>query len=161
MARSHNEQRYGKASIPADMTIQDWGVTYDELEPLLRQVRVSVRHLRQGRQPEGQKQPGGNPFEGPRQREYPNPPLRHDLCADPVRQGRAQSSATTRSPHPPRTCRAPTPTRSACSSARAPTAASARSSAAATIRRPARRPPILPVLMRKTELRRCAPTARS
>ena len=27
------EKRYGKNAIPADMTIQDWGVTYDELEP--------------------------------------------------------------------------------------------------------------------------------
>ena len=27
------------------MTVQDWGVTYDELEPYLRQVRVSLRHL--------------------------------------------------------------------------------------------------------------------
>jgi choline dehydrogenase-like flavoprotein len=31
VARSHNEQRYGP--LPPDMTIQDWGVTYDELEP--------------------------------------------------------------------------------------------------------------------------------
>ena len=27
------EERYGKSFIPADMTIQDWGITYDELEP--------------------------------------------------------------------------------------------------------------------------------
>src|SRR5258708_4759101 len=31
--RSRYEQRYGKKYIPADMTIQDWGITYDELEP--------------------------------------------------------------------------------------------------------------------------------
>jgi gluconate 2-dehydrogenase alpha chain len=31
--RSHIEQRYGKKFIPADMTIQDWGVTYEDLEP--------------------------------------------------------------------------------------------------------------------------------
>ncbi|MGH8164275.1 MAG: GMC family oxidoreductase, partial [Rhodanobacteraceae bacterium] len=31
--RSHTEQRYGKNFIPADMTIQDWGVSYDDLEP--------------------------------------------------------------------------------------------------------------------------------
>lgn len=31
--RSHTEARYGKNFIPADMTIQDWGVTYDDLEP--------------------------------------------------------------------------------------------------------------------------------
>ena len=27
------EERYGKNFIPADMTIQDWGITYAELEP--------------------------------------------------------------------------------------------------------------------------------
>ncbi len=31
--RSHYEERYGKNFIPRDMIIQDFGVTYDELEP--------------------------------------------------------------------------------------------------------------------------------
>ena len=31
--RSHLTQRYGKNAIPAEMTIEDFGVTYDELEP--------------------------------------------------------------------------------------------------------------------------------
>src|ERR1700704_1952267 len=31
--RSLYEERYGKSFIPEDMTIQDWGITYDELEP--------------------------------------------------------------------------------------------------------------------------------
>lgn len=31
--RSHYEERYGKAFIPEGMTIQDFGVSYDELEP--------------------------------------------------------------------------------------------------------------------------------
>src|ERR1700754_1159801 len=31
--RSMYEERYGKNFIPADMTIQDWGISYDELEP--------------------------------------------------------------------------------------------------------------------------------
>src|SRR6202011_6155896 len=31
--KSHLTQRYGKAFLPEDMTIQDWGITYDELEP--------------------------------------------------------------------------------------------------------------------------------
>ena len=26
-------ERYGKAAMPADMSLQDWGITYDELEP--------------------------------------------------------------------------------------------------------------------------------
>jgi gluconate 2-dehydrogenase alpha chain len=31
--RTMYEERYGKKYIPADMTIQDWGITYAELEP--------------------------------------------------------------------------------------------------------------------------------
>jgi len=31
--RSHYEERYGKHFIPEHMTLQDWGVTYEELEP--------------------------------------------------------------------------------------------------------------------------------
>src|SRR5580692_2668443 len=31
--RSHLEERYGAKSIPSELSIQDWGVTYDELEP--------------------------------------------------------------------------------------------------------------------------------
>src|SRR5260370_233379 len=31
--RSNYEERYGKQFIPDDMTIQDWGITYAELEP--------------------------------------------------------------------------------------------------------------------------------
>ena len=31
--RSNYEERYGRNFIPEDMTIQDWGISYDELEP--------------------------------------------------------------------------------------------------------------------------------
>ena len=31
--RSHYEQRYGRAFIPADMPVHDWPVSYKELEP--------------------------------------------------------------------------------------------------------------------------------
>ena len=34
LTKSHNEKRYGKKAVSAyDMTVQDWGVTYEELEP--------------------------------------------------------------------------------------------------------------------------------
>ncbi len=33
MLRSASDARYGRNAIPEDMTIQDWGVTYDDLEP--------------------------------------------------------------------------------------------------------------------------------
>src|SRR5262249_38433890 len=31
--KTHLVERYGEKFLPADMTIQDWGVTYEELEP--------------------------------------------------------------------------------------------------------------------------------
>src|SRR5262249_62053342 len=67
--------RYGRGVIPFDMQLQDWGVSYEELEPYydkfeyLRRVSDKSGNLR------GQKIEGGNVFEGPRQREYPNPPM--------------------------------------------------------------------------------------
>ncbi len=33
MLRSHLTQRYGRNAIPEEMTIQDWGITYEDLEP--------------------------------------------------------------------------------------------------------------------------------
>ena len=48
--RTHLENRYGKNAIPADMTIQDFPVSYDELEPYYDRFEKLTRHLRQGRQ---------------------------------------------------------------------------------------------------------------
>jgi gluconate 2-dehydrogenase alpha chain len=73
--RSHTVQRYGKQMIPADMTIQDWGVTYDELEPYYDKFEYLCGIAGQAGNLKGQIQPGGNPFEGPRSRPYPNPPM--------------------------------------------------------------------------------------
>ncbi len=72
--RSHLTQRYGAAFLPEDMTIQDWGITYDDLEPYYdRFERLCGTSGRAGNI-NGQKQAGGNPFEGPRSRDYPTPP---------------------------------------------------------------------------------------
>ena len=73
--RTHLETRYGKNAIPAEMPIQDWGVTYAEMEPYhdlfekLFGISGKAGNLR------GNLQSGGNPFEAPRQNEYPQPPL--------------------------------------------------------------------------------------
>ncbi len=75
MVRSHTEQRYGKAFIPSDMTIQDWGVTYAELEPYYDRFEYLCGTSGAAGNIGGAIQSGGNPFEGPRQRGYPLPPL--------------------------------------------------------------------------------------
>jgi gluconate 2-dehydrogenase alpha chain len=73
--RSHTEQRYGKNFIPEDMTIQDWGVTYDELEPYYDRFEYLCGISGHAGNLKGEIQEGGNPFEGARARPYPLPPL--------------------------------------------------------------------------------------
>jgi gluconate 2-dehydrogenase alpha chain len=73
VARSHNEQRYGR--LPDTMTVQDYGVTYDELEPYFDKFEYVCGISGKAGNLKGQVQDGGNPFEGPRARDYPNPPM--------------------------------------------------------------------------------------
>jgi gluconate 2-dehydrogenase alpha chain len=73
--RSSTVERYGAAAIPADSTIQDWGITYDQLEPYYDKFEYMAGISGKAGNIRGQKQDGGNPFEGPRQREYPVPPM--------------------------------------------------------------------------------------
>jgi gluconate 2-dehydrogenase alpha chain len=71
--KTHLTQRYGAAFLPADMTIQDWGVTYDELEPHYDQFEYLCGTSGTAGNLRGEIQAGGNPWEGPRSRPYPNP----------------------------------------------------------------------------------------
>jgi len=63
--RSQTIEKYGKNKIPAEMTIQDWGVTYDELEPYYdtfeKMAGISGEE---------------NPLAGKRSSKYPTPPLK-------------------------------------------------------------------------------------
>jgi gluconate 2-dehydrogenase alpha chain len=72
--RTHLEQRYGPDFLPEDTTIQDWGVTYAELEPYYTQWEKTFGIAGKAGNINGVIQPGGNPFEGPRSEEYPQPP---------------------------------------------------------------------------------------
>jgi gluconate 2-dehydrogenase alpha chain len=73
--RSNYETRYGKQYIPADMTIQDWGVTYKELEPYYDKFEKVAGISAKAGNVQGRKIAGGNVFEAPRHNEYPMPPL--------------------------------------------------------------------------------------
>lgn len=79
--RSQYEERYGKNFIPADMTIQDWGISYAELEPYYDKFERTAGVSGKAGNLRGQIQAGGNPFEAPRQSEYPMPPLKPILAA--------------------------------------------------------------------------------
>lgn len=75
VAHSHNLQHYGAKAMPADMTIQDWGVSYEELEPHYNTFEYLCGIGGKAGNLQGKIQAGGNRFEGARSREYPNPPM--------------------------------------------------------------------------------------
>jgi gluconate 2-dehydrogenase alpha chain len=77
--RSMYEERYGKKFIPDDMTIQDWGISYAELEPYYDRFEYTAAVSGKAGNLNGQIQAGGNPFEAPRKRDYPLPPLNQIL----------------------------------------------------------------------------------
>ena len=72
--RTHLVQRYGEKFLPEDMTIQDWGITYDDLEPHYDRFEYLCGTSGKAGNIKGRIQAGGNPFEGARSREYPTPP---------------------------------------------------------------------------------------
>src|SRR5260370_2965222 len=57
------------------MTIQDWGIAYDDLEPHYDHYERLCGTSGKAGTLRGQKIQGGNPCEGSRQNEYPNKPL--------------------------------------------------------------------------------------
>jgi gluconate 2-dehydrogenase alpha chain len=75
MLRTHMESRYGKNFLPKDMTIQDYGITYEELEPFFDHFEQVCGTSGKAGNLNGTAVAGGNPFEGRRANEYPNPPV--------------------------------------------------------------------------------------
>jgi gluconate 2-dehydrogenase alpha chain len=85
--KTHHEQRYGKDFVDPELTIQDWGVTYDELEPYYDRFEFLLGTSGKAGNLKGQIQSGGNPFEGPRSREYPTPPMKEPYYGALFRKG--------------------------------------------------------------------------
>jgi gluconate 2-dehydrogenase alpha chain len=73
--RTRFETRYGAQAIPADMPIQDWGVTYADTEPYHHLFEKLYGISGKAGNIKGQIQAGGNPFEAPRRDDYPQPAL--------------------------------------------------------------------------------------
>src|ERR1700761_3820623 len=90
VARSHLTQRYGAGFLPPDMTIQDWGVTYNDLEPHYDRFEYLCGTSGTAGNLQGTIRAGGTPFEGPRSRPSPTPaqpqPFSHTLFANAARQ---------------------------------------------------------------------------
>jgi gluconate 2-dehydrogenase alpha chain len=72
------------------MTIQDWGITFNDLEPHYDQFEYLCGTSGTAGNLKGQIQQGGNPFEGPRSRPYPTPAQKqgfgHTLFAKAARE---------------------------------------------------------------------------
>jgi gluconate 2-dehydrogenase alpha chain len=73
--RTKYQERYGKDFIPADMPLQDWGISGPELEPYYDKFEYTAGVSGKAGNIKGQIQKEGNPFEDPRSRDYPLPPL--------------------------------------------------------------------------------------
>jgi gluconate 2-dehydrogenase alpha chain len=83
-------QRYGKKFLEAcgsELTIQDWGVTYTELESYYDRFEYLLGVSGKAGNIDGKIQPGGNPFEAPRSREYPTPPMKETYFGAIFRKG--------------------------------------------------------------------------
>jgi gluconate 2-dehydrogenase alpha chain len=77
-ARSATVERYGEKVIPDDSSLADWPLSYADLEPFYDRAEYELGVSGKAGNLKGQKVEGGNPFEGPRAREYPMPPLQVD-----------------------------------------------------------------------------------
>lgn len=74
--KSYVEETFGAQAIPEEMTIQDFGVSYDELEPYFDRFEKVAGISGKAGNLKGEIQEGGNPFEGWRSDEYPLPPMK-------------------------------------------------------------------------------------
>jgi gluconate 2-dehydrogenase alpha chain len=80
--RSHHIERYGEDKFPVGNRIQDWGITWDEIEPYYDRWEYDVGVSGTAGNIMGEQIEGGNIFEGPRAREYPLPSLTKSIVAD-------------------------------------------------------------------------------
>lgn len=74
--RSEVEKRYGRNALPVGTTLEDWPLSYDELEQYYDIIEHEVGVSGNAGNVKGVLDAKGNVYEGPRGREYPMPALR-------------------------------------------------------------------------------------
>src|SRR5262249_18675201 len=121
-------ERYGASAIPQDSSLTDWPLSYADLEPFYDRAEYELGVSGKAGNLQGKKIDGGNVFEAQRRREFPLPPLLADQSEVLF------DAATGKSGYPRSSPRAaiiwkPYQGRAAC-----PIAASARHSAAMSVR---------------------------
>ena len=73
---SHTIEKYGAERLPEGHSVQDWGVTYDELEQHYTRAELLLGISGKAGNLRGKRVEGGNIFEGARSAEYPTPPTK-------------------------------------------------------------------------------------
>lgn len=81
-ARTLTDEKHGKAFLRSEITLQDWGITYAELEGSYDRFEYTAGVSGRAGNVGGRIHPGGNPFEAPRRRGYPLPPLEVGLAGE-------------------------------------------------------------------------------
>lgn len=71
---SSTREKYGEARLPEDHRLQDWGITYEELEPYYVRAETLLGTAGQAGNLRGSPMAGGNIFEGERSGPFPLPP---------------------------------------------------------------------------------------
>ncbi len=70
--RTNSIKRYGPNSVPKTSTLEDWPLTYDDLEDYYDKVEYEVGVSGRAGNIKGKIDPRGNVYEGPRQRDFPD-----------------------------------------------------------------------------------------
>ncbi len=71
---TRTRERYGRNFLDPNLTVQDWGVTYEDLEPHYDRFEYLLGTSGKAGNIRGRIQEGGDPHEAPRARDYPTPP---------------------------------------------------------------------------------------
>jgi gluconate 2-dehydrogenase alpha chain len=78
---THLKEKFGAARLPEGLTVQDWGATYDDLEPHYWHAEQMMGVSGKAGNVRGQIFDGGNVYEGARSHEYPLPALKRSYLA--------------------------------------------------------------------------------
>ena len=74
--KSALKERFGDAKMPETLSVQDWTVTWRDMEPYYTRVEEMMGIAGKAGNIQGRRIEGGNIFEGPRSKEYPVGPHR-------------------------------------------------------------------------------------
>jgi gluconate 2-dehydrogenase alpha chain len=79
--KSHLTEKYGASAISDELTIQDWGTDWTEMEPFYDAYDKLAGTSGKAGNLRGEIQEGGNPFEGARANDYPTRPMKQPYSA--------------------------------------------------------------------------------